>query len=210
MIIENRALWFTRNFASSRYNHGAVIIILKARSFQNGSQICWCFGVGNWSIILFSRIIINVIILLRRLIVKCFFLCPMLWCADKLATSISFAPSFSINRKRFVFGLIYFLYPGSSTAVYDTKFKNPLIIYILPKTYCHIFVTVTRHLCLAQQEGSTRIVTVFIPKIILFGSKPVDKIQVINLKAYQVDRYNFSITSSSNCGSYDEGKSSHS
>ena len=76
--------------------------------------------------------------------------------------------------------------------------KTPLIIYILPKTYCHIFVTVTRHLYLAQQEGSTRIVTVFIPKIILFGSKPVDKIQVINLKAYQVDRYNFSITSSSN------------
>ena len=86
----------------------------------------------------------------------------------------------------------------------------PRIIYILPKTYCHIFVTVTRHLYLAQREGSTRIVTVFIPKIIVFGSKPVDKIQVINLKAYKVDQYNFSITSSSNCGSYDEGKSSHS
>ena len=150
---------------------------------------------------------------LRRLIVKCFFLCSMLWCADKLATSISFALSFPINRKRFVFGLIYFLYPGSSTAIYDTKFNPPpppWIIYILPKTYCHIFVTVTRHLYLAQREGSTRIVTVFIPKIIVFGSKPVDKIQVINLKAYKVDQYNFSITSSSNCGSYDEGKSSHS
>ena len=151
------------------------------------------------------------ITLLRRLIVKCLFLCPMLWCADKLATSISFALSFPINRKRFVFGLIYFLYPGSSTAIYDTKFKNPpWIIYILPKTYCHIFVTVTRHLFLAQREGSTRIVTVFILIIIVFGSKTVDKIQVINLKAYQVDQYNFSITSSSNCGSYDEGKSSHS
>ena len=88
--------------------------------------------------------------------------------------------------------------------------KTPWIIYILPKTYCHIFVTVTRHLSLAQREGSTRIVTVFIPKSIVFGSKPVDKIQVINLKAYKVDQYNFSITSSSNCGSYDEGKSSHS
>ena len=63
MIIENRALWLARSFASSRYNHRAVIITLKASSFQNGSQICWCFGVGNWSIILFSRIIINVIIL---------------------------------------------------------------------------------------------------------------------------------------------------
>ena len=62
MIIENRALWLARSFASSRYNHCVVIITLKASSFQNGSQICWCFGVGNWSIILFSRIIVNVII----------------------------------------------------------------------------------------------------------------------------------------------------
>ena len=62
MTIENRALWLARSFASSRYNHRAVIITLKASSFQNGSQICWCFGVGNWSIILFSRIIINVIV----------------------------------------------------------------------------------------------------------------------------------------------------
>ena len=59
MIIENRALWLARSLASSRYNHRAVIITLKASSFQNGSLICWCFGVGNWSIILFSRIIIN-------------------------------------------------------------------------------------------------------------------------------------------------------
>ena len=63
MIIENRALWLARSFASFRYNHQAVIITLKASSFQNGSQICWCFGVRNWSIILFSWIIINVIIL---------------------------------------------------------------------------------------------------------------------------------------------------
>ena len=63
MIIENRALWLTRGFASSGYNHHAVIITLKASSFQNGSLICWCFGVRNWSIILFSRIIINIIIL---------------------------------------------------------------------------------------------------------------------------------------------------
>ena len=63
MIIENRALWLARSFASSRYNHRAVIITLKTSSFQNGSQICWCLGVGNWSIILFSRIIINAIIL---------------------------------------------------------------------------------------------------------------------------------------------------
>ena len=63
MNIENRALWLARSFALSRYNHCAVIITLKASSFQNGSQIFWCFGVGNWSILLFSRIIINVIIL---------------------------------------------------------------------------------------------------------------------------------------------------
>ena len=63
MIIENRALWLARNFALSRYNLRAVIIALKASSFQNGSQIFGCFGVGNWSIILFSQIIINVIIL---------------------------------------------------------------------------------------------------------------------------------------------------
>ena len=64
MIIENRALWLARSFVLSRYNHRAVIITLKASSFQNGSQIFWCFGVGNWSILsVFSRIIINVIIL---------------------------------------------------------------------------------------------------------------------------------------------------
>ena len=40
MIIENRALRLAKSFASSRYNHRPVIITLKARSFQNGSQIC--------------------------------------------------------------------------------------------------------------------------------------------------------------------------
>ena len=69
MIIENRALWLARSFASSCYNHHAVIITLKASSFQNGSQICWCFRVGNWSIILFSQIIINVVIL-KQLVVS--------------------------------------------------------------------------------------------------------------------------------------------
>ena len=63
MIIENRAPWLVRRFAISRYNHRGVIITLKARSSHNGSQIFWCFGVGNWSILLFSRIIINAIIL---------------------------------------------------------------------------------------------------------------------------------------------------
>ena len=63
MIIENRAPSLARSFALSRYNHRAVIITLNlASSFKNGSQICWRFGVGNWSIFLFSRIIINVII----------------------------------------------------------------------------------------------------------------------------------------------------
>ena len=57
MIIENRALWLVRSVALSHYNHRAVIIR------KAGSQICWCFGVGNWSIILFSRKIINVVIL---------------------------------------------------------------------------------------------------------------------------------------------------
>ena len=38
MIIENRALWLARSFALSRYNHCAVIITLKASSFQNGSR----------------------------------------------------------------------------------------------------------------------------------------------------------------------------
>ena len=51
MIIENRALWLASSFSSTRYNHRAVIITLKASSFQNGSQIWWCFGVGNWSIL---------------------------------------------------------------------------------------------------------------------------------------------------------------
>ena len=60
MVIENRVV---RSFALSRYNHRAVIITLKASSFQNGSQVFWCFGVGNWSILLFFRKIINVIIL---------------------------------------------------------------------------------------------------------------------------------------------------
>ena len=63
MIIENRALWLASSFALSRYNHRAVIITLKANCFQNSSQIFLCFGVGNWSIILFSRIIVNAIIL---------------------------------------------------------------------------------------------------------------------------------------------------
>ena len=43
MISENRALWLARGFASSCYNHGAVIITMKISSFQNGSKICWCF-----------------------------------------------------------------------------------------------------------------------------------------------------------------------
>jgi len=60
MIIENRALWLARSFASSRYTHLSAIITLKASSFQKGSQFCWSFRIGNWSIILFSRIIINV------------------------------------------------------------------------------------------------------------------------------------------------------
>ena len=51
MIVENRALWLDRGFALSRYNHRTMIIALKASSFQNGSQIFWCFGVRNWSII---------------------------------------------------------------------------------------------------------------------------------------------------------------
>ena len=63
MISENRALWLARNYALSCYNHCAVIMTSKASSFQNGSQIFLCFGVRNWSIILFSWIIINVIIL---------------------------------------------------------------------------------------------------------------------------------------------------
>ena len=63
MIIENKALELARNLALSRYNRRAMIITLKAGGFQNGSQIFWCFGVGNWLIILFSQIIINVIIL---------------------------------------------------------------------------------------------------------------------------------------------------
>ena len=54
MIFKNRVLWLASSFTLSR----AVIIALKASSFQNGSQIFWCFGVGNWSIMLFSRIII--------------------------------------------------------------------------------------------------------------------------------------------------------
>ena len=62
LFFENRALWLARSFALSCYNHRAVIITLKASSFQNGSKIFWCFGVGNLSILLFSRIIINVII----------------------------------------------------------------------------------------------------------------------------------------------------
>ena len=66
MIIEKRALWLARSFALSRYNQRKVIIALKASSFQNDSQIFWCFGVGNWSIILFFRIIINVIILKNK------------------------------------------------------------------------------------------------------------------------------------------------
>ena len=39
MKIENRALRLARSFASSRKNHRAVIITVKASSFQNGSQI---------------------------------------------------------------------------------------------------------------------------------------------------------------------------
>ena len=55
MIIESRTLWLARSFALSRYNQRA------ASSFQNGSQIFWCFGVGNLSIILFSGIVFNVL-----------------------------------------------------------------------------------------------------------------------------------------------------
>ena len=39
MIIENRAPLFARSFALSRYNQRAVIVTLKASSFQNGSKI---------------------------------------------------------------------------------------------------------------------------------------------------------------------------
>ena len=39
MIIENKALWLAMSFALSNYNHRAVIIALKARSFQNSSQV---------------------------------------------------------------------------------------------------------------------------------------------------------------------------
>ena len=65
IIIEYRALWLARSFALSRYNHRSVIITLKASSSQYNSQIFWCLGVGNRSILLFSRIItkMNVIIL---------------------------------------------------------------------------------------------------------------------------------------------------
>ena len=68
MVIEDRVLWLARSFGLSRYNHCA-------RSLQNDSQIFLCFGVRNWSILLFSRIIINVIITktishLRQLIVN--------------------------------------------------------------------------------------------------------------------------------------------
>ena len=44
MTIENRALWLGRSLALSRYNHRAVIIALKASSFQNGSQIFYVSG----------------------------------------------------------------------------------------------------------------------------------------------------------------------
>ena len=64
MIMENRVLWYwVGALLHPTHNHHAVIITLKVSSFQNVSQICWCFGVGNWSIILFSRIIISVSIL---------------------------------------------------------------------------------------------------------------------------------------------------
>ena len=55
MIIKNRVLWLGRSSALFCCYHRAVIITLKASSFQNGSEIFWCFGVGNWWIILFSR-----------------------------------------------------------------------------------------------------------------------------------------------------------
>ena len=54
MIIENRALRLAKSFALYRYNHRAVIITLKARSFQNGSQFFFMFR---------SRKLINTFIL---------------------------------------------------------------------------------------------------------------------------------------------------
>ena len=38
MTIENRPLWLARSFALPHYNHRAVIIALKASSFQNGAR----------------------------------------------------------------------------------------------------------------------------------------------------------------------------
>ena len=38
MIIENRALWLARSFASSRYNLRAVIITLKASVFKMAAR----------------------------------------------------------------------------------------------------------------------------------------------------------------------------
>ena len=65
MRIETRALWLARSFALSRYNHRAVIITLKAIAvlkitarFVDVSE-----SEVDQKLILFSRIIINVIIL---------------------------------------------------------------------------------------------------------------------------------------------------
>jgi len=114
--------------------------------------------------------------LLRRLIVKCFF---HVLCHGVLINwlhQFHLPLTFQLTEK----GLCLVSFTFSILVVQRLSMildlKTPWIIYILPKTYCHIFVTVTRHLYLAQREGSTRIVTVFIPKIIVFGSKPVDKI----------------------------------
>ena len=46
-------LWLVKNFVLSRYNHREVIIVMTAFSFQNGDQICWCFGVANFCLCYF-------------------------------------------------------------------------------------------------------------------------------------------------------------
>ena len=41
MIIENRALWLARSFASSRYKHLAVIITLKVAVFKRAASFAY-------------------------------------------------------------------------------------------------------------------------------------------------------------------------
>ena len=96
MIIKNRAVWLARSFTSSHYNHCPVIITLKASSFQNGSQICWCFRVGNWSIILFSQIIIHVYT--KTIIISCLRRCEY----RQIVTSTSSQWLFAISKIQLV------------------------------------------------------------------------------------------------------------